>query len=123
VLLEQFEDAQCFDILGGVSGGGEIAGGELMGFAGGLQAAVVGVEGGVAGMVVGLERLAGHRAIRTTCLSEWSNLHGGRCRCQCCRRQEVGMEERRGSSVHVFIVKLKVGPVTAAGEVTLQWSC
>jgi hypothetical protein len=62
VLLEQFEDAQCFDILGGVSGSGEIASGELVGFAGGVQAAVVGVEGGVAGVIIGLEWLAGHRA-------------------------------------------------------------
>ena len=33
------------------------------------------------------------------------------------------MEERRRSSVHVFVVELKLGRVTAAGEVPLQWSC
>jgi hypothetical protein len=36
VLLEQFEDAQGLDIFGTITGGSEIAGGELVGFAGGV---------------------------------------------------------------------------------------
>src|ERR1700744_530613 len=43
VLLKQFEDAQRLDIVGGVSGSSEIAGGELVGLASGVQAAIMGV--------------------------------------------------------------------------------